>query len=278
MLANEPKAWLVTMNGSYVPIKVVRDIKVPKEEIEWTNEDLKKIKINNKAINILQCALNPTEFNRTSRFDTTKEILDMLEITCERMNQVKEPKINRLIHMFELFNMKPNENIGDMYTRFNDTVTNLKALRKLDALIGSLMTYEIDIQHDDEVEVVEKKKNVAFKASKQKEESKDDASDDEDISTLVSREVRRFMKKKNFKSRLTKKDEGKSSKKNVKSYECNKMGHNRNECPPLKKGKKKDKIGMKKKAFVATWNDGETSSMKSESSFKNDVANLCFIA
>ncbi|GKV04467.1 hypothetical protein SLEP1_g16620 [Rubroshorea leprosula] len=215
--------------------------------------------------------------------------------------------------------MKPEESIQDMYTRLNDIVTNLKALGKvypsqevvrnifrslpknweakkttieeskdlntlkLEDVIGKLMTYEIEVQVDGGVEIFEKKKkNVAFKASNQKEESEDDASNDEssnkeDITKLISKEVKRFMKK-NIKSKFAKRDEGESTKRSVKCYECNKMGHYRNECPNLKKGEKKGKKSMKKKAFAATWSDDETSSTESESSLEKGVANLCFMA
>ncbi|GKU99545.1 hypothetical protein SLEP1_g12380 [Rubroshorea leprosula] len=243
MFANVPKAWIVTMKGPYVPMKVVGESELPKEEVEWNDEDLVKIMINNKAINILQCALNPTKFHRVSGWDTTKEMWDMLE-------------------------MKPEESIQDMYTRLNDIVTNLKALSKvypskevLEDLIGKLMTYEIEVQVDGGVEVVEKKKkNVAFKANNQKEESEDDASNEEDITKLVSKEV------------------GKPSKKHIKCYECNKMGHYRDECSQLKKGERKNKNSMKKKTFTATWSKDDTSSMESESTLENGIANLCFMA
>ncbi|GKV42887.1 hypothetical protein SLEP1_g50250 [Rubroshorea leprosula] len=183
--------------------------------------------------------------------------------------------------MYELFKMKPEESIQDMYTRLNDIVTNLKALGKvyppqevvrkvlrslpksweakktaieeskdlntlkLEDLIGKLMTYEIEVQGEGGVEIVEKKKkDVAFKVSNQK--SEDEASDGENFSSLISREVRRFMKK-NIKSKLARRDEGESTKKSVKCYECNKMGHYRNECPKLKKGEKKDKKSIRRK-------------------------------
>ncbi|GKV42140.1 hypothetical protein SLEP1_g49577 [Rubroshorea leprosula] len=286
MLANVPKAWVVTMKSPYVPMKIVEEREVPKEEIDWNDEDLEKIMINNKAI----------------------------KVTHEGTSQVKESKINRLIYMYELFKMKSEESIQDMYTRLNDIVTNLKALGKvyppqevvrkvlrslpksweakkmaieeskdlnilkLEDLIGKLMTYEIEVQGDGGVEIIEKKKmDVAFKVSNQKEKSEDDASDGENFSSLTFREVRRFMKK-NIKSKLARKDEGESTKKSVKCYECNKMGRYRNECPKLKKGEKKDKKSMKKKAFATTWSDDETSSTESESSLEKGVANLCFMA
>ncbi|GKV42240.1 hypothetical protein SLEP1_g49669 [Rubroshorea leprosula] len=336
MLANVPKAWVVTMKGPYVPMKIVGEREVPKEEIDWNDEDLEKIMINKKAISMLQGALNPTEYHRVSGCDTAKEMWDMLEVTHEGTSQVKESKINRLIYMYELFKMKPEESIQDMYTRLNDIVTNLKVLGKvyppqevvrkvfrslpksweakkaaieeskdlntlkLEDLIRKLMTYEIEVQVDGGVEVVEKKKkDVAFKACKQNEESEDDtrndeSSNEEDITKLVSKEVKKYMKKslKGKSSRRNKEihysrgrqcsddddDRGKPSKKHIKCYECNKMGHYRNECSQLKKSERKDKKSMKKKAFVATWSDDETSSTESESSLENGVANLCFMA
>ncbi|GKV10956.1 hypothetical protein SLEP1_g22252 [Rubroshorea leprosula] len=290
MLANVPKAWIVTMKGPHVPMKVVGESEVPKEEVEWNDEDLVKIMINNKAINMLQCALNPTEFHRVFGCDTTKEMWDMLEVTHKGTSQVKELQINRLIYMYELFKMKPEESIQEMYTRLNDIVTNLKALGKvypsqevvrkvlrslpknweakktaieefkdlntlkLEDLIGKLMTYEIKVQVDGGVE----------------------SSNEEDITKLISKEVKRFTKK-HIKSKLAKRDEGESTKRSVKCYKCNKMGHYRNECPKLKKGER-NKKSMKKKAFTATWSNDETSSTESESSLENGVANLCFMA
>ncbi|GKV49382.1 hypothetical protein SLEP1_g56136 [Rubroshorea leprosula] len=280
MLANVPKAWVVTMKGPYVPMKIVGEREVPKEEIDWNDEDLEKIMINNKAISMLQYALNPMEYHRVSGCDTAKEMWDMLENTHEGISQVKESKINRLIYMYELFKMKLEESIQDMYTRLNDIVTNLKALGKVypsqEVVRKVLKSLPKKVQVDGGVEVVEeKKKDVAFKASKQKEDSEDDASNDEssneeNITKLVSKEVKKYMKKslKGKSSRRNKEihysrgrqcsddddddDRGKPSKKHIKCYECNKTRHYRNECSQLKKSERKDKKSMKKKAFVAT--------------------------
>ncbi|GKU92937.1 hypothetical protein SLEP1_g6590 [Rubroshorea leprosula] len=209
--ASQPLEGLSTIkppffDGPYVPMKVVGENEVPKEEAEWNDEDLEVIKINHKVINMLQ--------------------------------------------------------------------------------------------FDGGVEVVEEKMNIAFKASKQKEESQDDASDDEssheeDITKLVLKEVKKYMKSslKGKSSRRNKEihysrgkiysddeDRGKLSEKHIKCYKCNEIGQYRNQCPQLKKGERKDKKSMKKKAFVATWSDDETSSMESESSLENGVTNLCFMA
>ncbi|GKV01708.1 hypothetical protein SLEP1_g14250 [Rubroshorea leprosula] len=271
MLANVPTAWIVTIKGPYVPMKVVGEREVPKEEVECNDEDLGKIMINNKAINMLQCALNPMEFHRVSGCDTAKEMWDMLEVTHEGTSQA----LGKVYPPQEVVR-KVLRSLPKSWEAKKTAIEESKDLNtlKLEDLIGKLMTYEIEVQGDGGVEIVEKKKkDVAFKAGNQKEKSEDDASDGENISTLISREVRRFMKK-NIKSKLTKRDEGESTKRSVKCYECNKMGHYRNECPNLKKGKK----SMKKRAFAATWSDDETSSTESESSLEKGVANLCFMA
>ncbi|XP_052188099.1 uncharacterized protein LOC127798498 [Diospyros lotus] len=97
---------------------------------KWTAGERMSMETNAKAMNTLICALCPEEFNRISTCKTTKEIWDKLEVTHEGTNQVKETKINNLVHDYELFTMKENEYIKDMYTRFNDIVSTLESLGK----------------------------------------------------------------------------------------------------------------------------------------------------
>ena len=116
-----------------------------------------------------------------SSCSSTKEIWDRLEVTHEGTNQVKKIKINMLVHKYELFKIESTESIISMYTRFTDIVNNLKNLGKVytdadlckkilrsllrtwdskvtaiqeardlstlkvEELIGSLMTYEINL-------------------------------------------------------------------------------------------------------------------------------------
>ena len=56
--------------------------------------------------------------------------MEVVEITHEGKNQVKESKINLLVHNYELFSMKENEAIVEMITRFIDIVNGLKVLGK----------------------------------------------------------------------------------------------------------------------------------------------------
>ena len=68
------QVWKVIANGPYVLPKTVRGQKVPKEESEWDENDLKLIETNYKAMSNLICALGPNEFHRVSPCDLTKEI------------------------------------------------------------------------------------------------------------------------------------------------------------------------------------------------------------
>ena len=75
------QVWRVFANDPYVPTKIVSGHKVPKEESEWDENDLKLIEINCKAMSNLFCAFDPNEFNRVSACDSAKENWDKLEVT-----------------------------------------------------------------------------------------------------------------------------------------------------------------------------------------------------
>ena len=75
-------------------------------------------------------ALDKNNFNHIYLYENAHEIWHTLEVTHEGTNRVKESKINLLMNDFELFRMKPNETIVDMYTRFMDVINSLKALDK----------------------------------------------------------------------------------------------------------------------------------------------------
>ena len=54
----------------------------------------------------------------------------MLEITYERTSKVKYSKVIILDNYYEMFKMKPNESIVEMFTRFIDVVNGLEDLGK----------------------------------------------------------------------------------------------------------------------------------------------------
>ena len=74
--------------------------------------------------------MDRNEYNRICQCKSAKEIWILLEVTHEGINQVKESKINLLIHSYELVFMKDKETIVEMITRFTDIVNGLEALGK----------------------------------------------------------------------------------------------------------------------------------------------------
>ena len=55
----------------------------------------------------------------------------MLEVTHDGTNQVKKFKINILVHNYELFKMKLDESITEMFIRFTVIINGLKSLEKV---------------------------------------------------------------------------------------------------------------------------------------------------
>ena len=54
-------------------------------------------------MNALHYALEANEFNYIFTYNSAKKIWDELEVTYEGINQVKESKINMLVHKYKLF-------------------------------------------------------------------------------------------------------------------------------------------------------------------------------
>ena len=131
------------------------------------------------------------------------------------------------MHGYELFSMKDNESIVEMFIGFIDIISGLQTLGKiygelvkvmkilrsllkkektkvtiiqgakdlsmfpLEKLIGSLMTHEITIKSHQKVED-KKKKNITLKASIIDEE--DEASEEDEDLALIVNKLKKFIK------------------------------------------------------------------------------------
>ena len=258
LIATDYSLWLVVKDGR----------KVTNTEDNYTFEDIEKIQRDAKAKNSLYCALAPSEFEKISSCDTAKEIWDKLQVAHEGTSQVKETKINLLIHEYESFMMKDNESIGEMFGRFQkitNTLKNLgerieqpkqvkKILRSLprswmpkvtaiqeakdldqmtvEELMGSLMTHEVLVnQKEKSSEEPRGKKTLALKADSETEEEQDgenESSEDEELA-MLSRRIKTLMKRK--KGRHFPNSQLRDKKKGVPiCYKCKKPGHMQYEC------------------------------------------------
>ena len=272
------------------------------EEETWTREQIRRATLNYSAMNMIQCAVHPKEYSRISMCKSAKEMWDKLELLYEGTSQVKETKANILVSEYELFMMKSNESISEMFARFMVIVNGLKALGKeytdadlvrkilrslssiwhtkatviedskdlskmsLDELIGSLMTYEINLRRNEDLII--KTKPMALKASSsnkdknQDKTSSEESESNEDEIALMTRQFRKFLKYR--KGKMTGKKKFPPGKKNISSsnfnknhkpdenvicYRCNKPGHMKGECLELKREiNKKYKKDFKKKS------------------------------
>ncbi|GAV74085.1 LOW QUALITY PROTEIN: zf-CCHC domain-containing protein/DUF4219 domain-containing protein/UBN2 domain-containing protein, partial [Cephalotus follicularis] len=121
--------WHIVVNGPRLPTKTIEGVSI-KPKNEYNDNDFRMLQLNSKAKHVLFCAVGPNEFNRISSCDSAKEMWDLLEVTYEGTNQVKESKNSMLVHEYELFFLHDNESISDMFTRFTTIINSLKNLGK----------------------------------------------------------------------------------------------------------------------------------------------------
>ncbi|VFQ73594.1 unnamed protein product [Cuscuta campestris] len=207
--SNNFKIWLAIKNGDSLPMKKVGDTLIPKDEDEYDEADFKKAQLNATAINFLYCAVNANDYQKISRCQTANQMWNKLMITYEGTPQVRESKIDLLTHEYELFAMKENELVEDMFGRFSNIVNDLdmlgktltdkelvrKIMRSLtkeweskvnsiyegrdynvityDGLRGNLITYETN--HLSHTFDVKKRTGIAFKASSSQNVEIDDS-------------------------------------------------------------------------------------------------------
>ncbi|KAM0995716.1 hypothetical protein ACFX2C_005812 [Malus domestica] len=289
---------------------------------EWSNDERSSSTFNQRALNALFTAVSPEQFNYISKCTMAKEAWDILEVTHEGNSTVKESKLQHLITKFENITMSDDESFSDFYAKLSVIVNgchNLgdsipehrivkKILRslpmrfrakrtaieeskdlntyKLEQLIGSLQTYELELPDS------KKMKSIALKAIKEEESdgSIEDLSEDELVELTM--QIRRFLKSQNSKgreqrtnsgsnsknfrsldvshnkaSRSSRTSEHRSSNNRVQCHECQGYKHIASECANTIKRKEK-----KNKAMKVTWSDSDSGDASSSESEKDTIA------
>ena len=256
--------WNIITKGPYVPMTTIEGKSVKKNEDQYTQDDFARLSKNCKAMHILYCGLDANEYNRISACESAKEMWDKLVVTYEGTSQVRETKINMLVHQYELFKMQPGETIKEMFTRFTDITNNLKSLGKtytneemvrkvlrclpkskwgpkvtaieeaqdlktlaMDDLLGKLLTHEIHLKEDEEE--LQPKKGIAFKTTREEPQSSDDESSDsgEDSMAIIARGLKKMLKTRRFDPKKFYK-KGSSSRRNEKISKGNTFSNDKN--------------------------------------------------
>lgn len=89
------------------------------------HEQIKSSTINYNAMNIMQCMIHPTKYSHVSMCTIIKEMWDKFKLIYKETNQVKE-KVNVLMHDYELFRMKLEETIFEIFNRLTKIINGLK--------------------------------------------------------------------------------------------------------------------------------------------------------
>ena len=105
----------------------------------------------------------------------------------------------------------------------------------LDELLGSLMTHEITLRSNEEIDKSKKKKEIAFKTSSSQinEAIQDDEESDEEMS-LFTRRFNKMLKRGKFLRRQGRRNFGReeeSKKDLIICFECKKLRHIKVDCP-----------------------------------------------
>ena len=67
--------WKIVVSGPEVSKKIVEEQQVPKTKEEWNIEDLKKVELNAKVINVMHYTISFEEYRKISRCKTVKRNL-----------------------------------------------------------------------------------------------------------------------------------------------------------------------------------------------------------
>ncbi|XP_021827363.1 uncharacterized protein LOC110767990, partial [Prunus avium] len=231
LLALDSKAWKMTTDGWNPPTTInpfgERELK---EEDVWTVEEQILANSNRKALNALFVAVNPEQFAYIENCETSREAWDILRLTHEGDEKVKEAKLDMVSAEFESLKMQDSETIQEFYAKFSalansshnlgEKIPEIKLIKKFlrslpnrfDAkrtafsemrdlttvkrhqVIGSFRTYEMEMN----MNLSKKAKNIALKSVKEEESSSSlDNLVTEDEMALFTRQLRKFLKLRN---------------------------------------------------------------------------------
>ena len=224
----DEKAWRAILTGWTHPTKKNtenEDIKKP--EVEWTVEEDRLASYNSKALNAIFSAVDVNQFKLISTCEVAKEAWETLETAHEGTKAVRLSKLQILTSRFENLRMKEEESISDFNSKICDIANEAFALgekyseeklvrktlrslpkrfaykvtaieeakdvqnMKLDELMGSLRTFEMNLEEE---KGDKKPKGIAFQAESRDNNSIEHLDEDDDIAETMALMSKNFSK------------------------------------------------------------------------------------
>ncbi|CAM8997743.1 unnamed protein product [Rhodiola kirilowii] len=302
----DEKAWRAVMRGWTEPMmNNLTGEPVPKPEALWTEEEDKASMGNSKAMNAIFSAVDENVMKLIINCEVAKEAWDILQTAFEGTDKVRNSRMQAVTTKFEEMKMKECETIAEYNTRVLELSNEASALGKpideerlaskvlrslpsrfamkvtaieemhdisklkLDELMGSLRTYEIN--HDFQPGDV---KGIALKAD-MTEDKLDGGCTTEQLA-LMAQNFGRMITKinrrgpeqgqsssagfRNWKSGRSRssdirQDSSDKGREEIQCHECKGFGHIASQCANTL---------MKKKAMVASFSDSESDEEKGE--------------
>ncbi|CAM8908109.1 unnamed protein product [Rhodiola kirilowii] len=310
----DEKAWKAVLKGWTEPMmNNLTGKPIPKPEALWTEEEDKASMVNSKAMNAIFSTVDENVMKLIINCEVAKEAWDILQIAFEGTDKVRNSRMQAVTTRFEEMKMKESETITEYNTRVLELSNEASALGKpideerlaskvlrslpprfamkvtaieemhditklkLDELMGSLRTYEIN--HDLQTGDV---KGIALKADML--EDKLDAGCTTEQLAMMAQNFGRIVRKinrrgpeqnqpsstsfRNWKtgrsrSSDVKQDSSDKGKEEIQCHECRGFGHIASQCANTL---------MKKKAMVTSFSDSESDEEKEGGETTNFVA------
>ncbi|RDX85384.1 hypothetical protein CR513_33441, partial [Mucuna pruriens] len=106
------------------------DLTLVKLELEWNQDDFNLLQLNTKSRYIITCALSKSKskYNKFYIYKTIKEMWDALRITYKGIGDVQLRKVVTLYRHYEMFMMKDDETINEIFWIVSQKFGNLRAL------------------------------------------------------------------------------------------------------------------------------------------------------
>ncbi|XP_024028691.1 uncharacterized protein LOC112093781 [Morus notabilis] len=308
--ALDEKAWRAVLIGWTHPVtKNDAGEEAMKPEEKWSTEEDRLANSNSRALNAIFNEVDANQFKLISTCEMAKEAWEILQMAHEGTTAVRLSKLQILTTRFENLRMLEDETIFDFNSKLCDIANEAFALgekiseeklvrkvlrslprrfaykvtaieeakdiqtMKLDELMGSLRTFEMNL---DENKEGKKEKSITLQA-------KVDYDDEEDLAqsiTKLSKKFNKVMKKVNRKNENSRNGNSSNFQKNkaaanniemktknrgIQCRECDGYGHIQSECA--------NTLKKKKKSFNATWSDEDSEgSPEDEDHVSNYVA------